>query len=123
MNTILAESNNFLITNIFETTYLIKKHQCNSKNRIIIGTFYGDPQTAIIDKEEKWCAIAGEGLIIYFLRDPFSSYKENQVSSQFFSKYKNESNIKWIQQLVQLSANQILITDDNHQKSIFNIEL
>lgn len=35
--------------------------------RTVIGEFYGDPAVALIDAQEQWCAVAGEGVIMYQL--------------------------------------------------------
>ncbi|KAB8063465.1 hypothetical protein [Janthinobacterium violaceinigrum] len=36
-----------------------------------VGEFYGDPAVALIDAQEKWCAVAGEGLVLCRLEQPF----------------------------------------------------
>ena len=32
--------------------------------RVAIGEFYGDPAVALIDVAERWCAVAGQGVIV-----------------------------------------------------------
>lgn len=32
--------------------------------RMPIGEFYGDPAVALIDAQERWCAVAGQGVIV-----------------------------------------------------------
>ncbi|WP_426090041.1 hypothetical protein [Janthinobacterium sp. PSPC1-1] len=36
-----------------------------------LGEFYGDPAVALIDADEQWCAVAGEGLVLCRLGQPF----------------------------------------------------
>lgn len=36
-----------------------------------LGEFYGDPAVALIDVNEQWCAVAGEGLVLCRLTQPF----------------------------------------------------
>ena len=36
-----------------------------------VGEFYGDPAVALIDVNEQWCAVAGEGLVICRLAPSF----------------------------------------------------
>ena len=36
-----------------------------------LGEVYGDPATALIDADEQWCAVAGEGLVLCRLGQPF----------------------------------------------------
>ena len=36
-----------------------------------LGEFYGDPAVALIDIHEQWCAVAGEGLVLCRLGQPF----------------------------------------------------
>ena len=35
-----------------------------------LGEFYGDPAVALIDINEQWCAVAGEGLVLCRLGQP-----------------------------------------------------
>lgn len=39
--------------------------------RASLGQFYGDPAVALIDVNEQWCAVAGEGLVLCRLEQPF----------------------------------------------------
>lgn len=36
-----------------------------------LGEFYGDPAVALFDINEQWCAVAGEGLVLCRLGQPF----------------------------------------------------
>ena len=59
---LLAESKNFAVTHEFETAFLF-----NKKNQTFteIGFFYGDPECALIDKNEKLCIVAGDVISIF----------------------------------------------------------
>ena len=46
-----------------------------------VGEFYGDPDFALISDDETYCAVGGEGVIIYYLRDPFEEFSTNHKSS------------------------------------------
>ncbi|ATD60315.1 MAG: hypothetical protein ACOH2S_26070 [Janthinobacterium svalbardensis] len=41
-----------------------------------LGEFYGDPAVALIDADEQWCAVAGEGLVLCRLGQPFGQSAE-----------------------------------------------
>ncbi|MGK5033339.1 hypothetical protein [Janthinobacterium sp. MDT1-19] len=41
-----------------------------------LGEFYGDPTVALIDINEQWCAVAGEGLVLCRLGQPFGRCAE-----------------------------------------------
>ncbi|WP_147303978.1 hypothetical protein [Subtercola boreus] len=48
-----------------------------------IALFDDEPSAAVIDSDERWCAVAGVGLIVYFLSDPFATYAPHQLSEQW----------------------------------------
>lgn len=68
---ILAQSKNYRVVSEWETVTLKKNSGSSS---VVIGDFYGNPNCGVIDKSEKWCAVAGCGLIIYQLKKPFLPY-------------------------------------------------
>ena len=74
----MAESNNYLILNEYEKVFLKLKA---TSQLILIGEFYGDPDVALISDDETYCAVGGEGVIIYYLRDPFEEFSTNHKSS------------------------------------------
>ncbi|MGK5048912.1 hypothetical protein ACQ4WP_23885 [Janthinobacterium sp. GB4P2] len=41
-----------------------------------LGEFYGDPAVALIDINQQWCAVAGEGLVLYRLEQSFGQCAE-----------------------------------------------
>jgi hypothetical protein len=75
----LAISKNFRIAHEYETVWLVRE----SHSSVVIGDFYGDPSVAIIDPDERWCAVGGRGVIVYFLEVPFEPYQYDQSSDQY----------------------------------------
>lgn len=41
---------------------------------VIIGDIYGDVDIALISPDEKYCVMAGCGIIVYYLKEPFENY-------------------------------------------------
>ena len=96
----LAESENFKVISEYENVNLVFKNN-KSKNEICIGDFYGDPECAIISKNEEYIVTAGCGLIIYFLKEPYTEFKYNKKSDQFVELFRDPKNIWWINGLHQ----------------------
>lgn len=63
----LARSQNFSIFHECEDAFL----KLPNNRRIPVGSFYGDPVCALIDYQERWCVVAGHGLLVYSLKEPF----------------------------------------------------
>jgi hypothetical protein len=63
----LARSRNFAVAHEYEDAFLALP----DGRRVPVGNFYGDPACALIDQRERWCVVAGCGLLVYFLREPF----------------------------------------------------
>lgn len=77
---ILAESKLYKVFNEYETVILQIKE---SQQQIQIGDFYGDPQMALISKDEQFCAMCGCGIIIYYLHKPFEDYEYQKETAQW----------------------------------------
>ncbi|NHQ90174.1 hypothetical protein [Janthinobacterium lividum] len=56
------------------------------------GEFYGDPAAALIDVDEQWCAVAGEGLVLCRLGQPFGQCTEY---------FRQPGAVRWITDLRQ----------------------
>ena len=52
-----------------------------------LGEFYGDPAVALIDINEQWCAVAGEGLVLCRLGQPFG---------QCVGYFRQPGKVSWI---------------------------
>ena len=57
-----------------------------------VGEFYGDPAVALIDINEQWCAVAGEGLMLCRLEQPFG---------QCAAYFRQPGEVRWITALRQ----------------------
>jgi hypothetical protein len=119
---ILAESDNYKITHSYEAVYL------NFSNRkIYIGDFYGDPRGAIIDKNGKWLITFGEGLILYYLREPFLQYpqidRNHQI--QWWQWGRNNNQTIWIESMRQTDDSQIItnVEKDFEQYQYFDLNV
>lgn len=100
---ILAESENFIVSHIFETAFLISK---KTGSETEIGDFYGYPECAIIDKNEKWCAVGGCGLIVYKIQEPFREYQYHCFWTDQWDEFgRDASDVWWISKLEQISDN------------------
>jgi hypothetical protein len=63
----LTRSDNYAVVHDYEDAFLILPNG----RRVPVGSFYGDPACAVIDRRERWCVVAGCGLLVYFLHEPF----------------------------------------------------
>ena len=113
----LAESEHYEIISEFETVFLIDK---STNTEIIIGDFYGDPKGAIIDTNERFVAMYGCGLTVYFLCPPFEAYTYDTKTKQWLEIGRNEP-IMWIEKVLQLSDNVIKIILENGKSEIISI--
>lgn len=105
----LATSHNYTIEHEYELAYL-----CTPDGRkVVVGDFYGDPQAALIDADENWCAIGGCGLIIYRLTEPFDEYACGKPSKQYREFHREPPGVCWIEELKQLGAREIELKLDS----------
>lgn len=110
----MVESNNYSIMHEYEKVFL-KKNQ--GSELVLIGEFYGDSNVAIISEDEKYCAIGGEGLIIYYLNEPFERYITGFNTSKQWKTWGRDSieETIWITNLTQIDKEHIRIeTEDFH---------
>ncbi|GAA0765894.1 hypothetical protein LRH25_08775 [Ideonella azotifigens] len=93
----LAHSARFRLSHEYETVWLMREGARPTE----IGDFYGDPHTAIIDRGERWCAVGGNGLIVYFLEEPFEAYQPGRPSAQYFELGRKERDTWWVERIQQ----------------------
>ncbi|MCH7329569.1 hypothetical protein [Acinetobacter modestus] len=117
----LSQSKSYKIIHLYESAYIAPLQSSDIYQYIEIGDFYGNPEVAIIDQNEKWCAVGGCGLIIYFIQEPFTPYQYDQESSQYFEIHRSPLSIWWIEDLQQISQSKILITLEDSQTRILDI--
>ncbi len=96
----LAESDNYKVTSEYEYATLHFKNYLLKKS-VHIGDFYGDPDCAIISSNEKYLVIAGCGLIIYKLEEPFIDYCTDKDVNQYSVFFTDPQNTWWVEKLHQ----------------------
>ena len=95
----LTESENYKVTSENETVYLHFKQM--SRQRKIIGDFYGNVETALISCDESFVVMGGCGLIVYFLQEPFGEYKYTDGGGQYFEVHRYPPDVWWIDAVYQ----------------------
>ncbi len=113
----LAQSAHYEISHEYEVVYLTR----DGHSPVVIGDFYGDPQEAIIDREEKWCAVGGHGLIVYFLEEPYDGYCDDRNSSQYVEIGREKNSEWWVRSIQQIGAHEIQVrleSGDVHHLSV-----
>jgi len=99
MTRYLAESINYKVTSEYESVTLYLKNHI--KKPVYIGHFYGDPDCAIISRDEKYLVVAGCGLIIYRLVEPFNQNDNTENLTQYSEFFQEPENIWWVNRLHQ----------------------
>lgn len=102
MQRLLAESEKYKVISEYEMVSLHFK--TNNRAPIYIGDFYGDPDSAIISVNEKFVAMAGCGLIVYRLQEPFDEYGGDENTNQYFVFKNSDPDIWWVEGIHQNSA-------------------
>lgn len=101
MKRYLSESENYIVISEYETVWLHFKKI--NRPEIIIGEFYGDPDNAIISKDETYVAMSGCGIIIYRLQEPFEEYQHDKRTKQYLELFNNPTDTWWTSNLNQSS--------------------
>lgn len=78
---ILSQSKNYIITNEYETVYLMDRNTDAVLSEI--ADMYGDPEGAFISDDESYCVIYGCGAVVYMLCEPFLEHGYEQCSQWF----------------------------------------
>jgi hypothetical protein len=107
MSSILAESKNLLVINEYEKVFLNFK---SSNKKVYIGDFYGDPQAAVISKDESFCVMVGCGLIIYYLQEPFEEFSYNKSTRQWKELFREGGKEWWIEDVEVIDNSTIMFT-------------
>lgn len=115
---ILAESRNYKVVSEYETVTLINKTTGAAVN---IGDFYGDPEGAVIDINERFATIYGCGLIVYFIREPYERYSYNKETSQWFEIGRNEP-VLWINDVIPINQDSLKLFLDDGSTKIISLE-
>lgn len=116
---ILAESVKYVIFYEYEKVFLYIKE---NEKRILIGEFYGDPYTAVISYDESFCVIGGEGIIVYYLKEPFEEFRTfADVSSQWKTWGRDDGETVWIDEIHQIDNKHIEIVTENSEKTVIDV--
>lgn len=118
---IMAESEHYYIIGEYEELSLYRKQ--GDVFVTSIGHHYGDPEAAMIDKNEKYCISVGCGVIVYRLKEPFDVYQYREKSDQWYEFGRGPENIDWIKDVVQVSDTEVELTDENGQKRLMKVIL
>lgn len=120
----LVESDHYKVVSEYETVYLYFKNR--EQEPIIIGDFYGDPECALISFDEKYVVMAGCGIIIYKLQEPFEAYKYDQPLNQYAEIGRHKPDILWVDALYQKSGEDCkyfrFIVDNGEGNTIFRMD-
>ena len=104
------ESEHYLIQHIHEEVELFFKTE---KKRVIIGDHYGDAEGSFIDKNENWACSYGEGLTVYYLKEPFKNYDRGECKEQWFNYGQRpvSGDVIYIENVIQLDDWKILVVE------------
>ena len=116
----MAESNNYLILNEYEKAFLQLK---DNSQLILIGEFYGDPDVAIISDDENFCAVGGEGVIIYYLRDPYEEFSTDYKSSEQWKILGREAGKEpmWVKEIKQIDSRHIQVELEDSETILLSV--
>lgn len=107
---VLFESNNYIIRNEYETTYLVDKK--DGKIISIIADMYGDPVGASVSDDESYCIVFGCGAVVYYMKEPFQNYEYGYISKQWFEVDVDGS--VWFEKIKYQDAHQIMLLSENY---------
>lgn len=116
----MAESNNYLILNEYEKVFLKLKA---ASQLILIGEFYGDPDVTLISDDETYCAVGGEGVIIYYLRDPFEEFSTDHKSSNQWKIWGRDTDEEtmWVSKIDQIDSKHIRVELEDSETILLSI--
>ena len=116
---ILAESENYVVMHEYERVILKDKRTAKT---VIIGDFYGDPEVAVISRDEKYCVMGGCGVIMYYFTEPFEDYQYNVQSAQWKEwGRENPESIAWVTNISCVDDEQIEIETEDMKRIIFDV--
>ncbi len=91
----LTESTHYEIYGEYELVILKIK---DSKREVMIGDFYGDVEKVIISSNEQYCIMAGCGIIVYSLKEPFERYEYEKNTTQW-KEWCRDGDV-WIEDII-----------------------
>lgn len=116
---ILAESEHYFIVSEYEDASIYRKP--DSKRITCVGDFYGDPEDAYIDPEERFCITIGCGIIKYNLKEPFEEYMYNRNTPQWVEVGREGDDIEWCDQIEEVTDSYIIVSLEGEERRRFNL--
>ncbi|EEQ60175.1 hypothetical protein CBFG_03887 [Clostridiales bacterium 1_7_47FAA] len=108
----IAESMHYEVYREYETVLLKMKHL---ERTVTIGDFYGDVGKVIISPKEECCVMAGCGVIVYYLNEPFTPYGYDKRCGQWKEWYR--AGDTWVEDVVLENDGTIVIQLENGEKT------
>ncbi len=105
---LLAESKKYIISNEYETAYLIDKQSGRKISEI--AEMYGDPAAAKISGDEKFCVVIGCGAVVYWLKMPFEDISESRICRQCYSVLPDI----WFEEIVSMDNGKIMLRSESN---------
>ena len=115
---ILFESEHYFVYRDFEDASLYQKP--DSKYITSVGDFYGEPEDAYIDPQEKICITIGCGIILYYLKEPFEDYMYDRNTSQWIEAGR-EGDIEWCDKIEKVTDSYVIVSLEGEEKRKFDI--
>jgi hypothetical protein len=116
---ILAESENYFIVRDNEDASIYRKPDC--RRIACVGDFYGEPEDAYIDPEERFCITVGCGIIKYNLQDPFEEYMYDCDTLQWIEVGRDGDNIEWCDKIEEVTDSYIVVLVEGEDRRRFNL--
>lgn len=123
MRTILAKSNNYTLYGVYEEAQL---EGLGIDGHVVVGAFYGSADCGCIDRNEKWCISAGNGLVIYSLEAPYQSYKFDTKTTQWRELWRGIKDSGWYPEIIyQIEDNEVRIVIDifSNAKGVYDLKI
>ena len=115
---ILCESEHYFVYRDYEGASLYQKPA--SKYITCVGDFYGEPEDAFIDSQEKICITIGCGIIKYNLCEPFEMYMYDRNTPQWIETGR-EGDIEWCDRIEEVTDSYIIVSSEGEDKRKFDI--
>ena len=116
---ILAESEHYFIVREYEDASIYRKS--DSKRITCVGDFYGNPEDAYIDPEERFCITVGCGIIKYNIQEPFEGYMYDQNTPQWIEVGREGDNIEWCDKIEEVTDSYIIVSLEGEERRRFNL--
>ena len=87
-----------------------------------VGDFGIDPQAGFFDAEEKYCVTIGNGIIKYFLHEPFEEYSRSKTSKQWIETGRTPDG-DWFDRFEEITPAYIVVSWRGEKKSMRKFDL